>query len=33
MKYNGVDPQILFTVLTTHLDDFTRFRDEIDRAG
>ena len=31
--YDAVDPQILFTALTTRLDDFTRFRDEIDRVG
>ncbi len=31
-EYEQIDPEILFSIITTRLDDFTKFRDEIDRA-
>ena len=31
-EYEEIDPQILYTIITTKLEDFHRFRDEIDRA-
>ena len=31
-EYEQIDPKILFELATTRLDDFRRFRDEIDRA-
>lgn len=31
-EYEQIDPQILYSIITTKLDDFRRFRDEIDRA-
>lgn len=29
-QYEIIDPEILYTLLNTKLDDFTRFRDELD---
>ncbi len=31
-EYETVDPKLLYSVITTRLDDVLRFRDEIDRA-
>lgn len=32
-EYEEIDPETLFSLVTTRLHDFSRFRDEIDRAG
>lgn len=32
-EYEEIDPQTLFTLVSSRLDDFLRFREEIDRAG
>lgn len=32
-EYEEVDPRLLFTLISERLDDFLRFRLEIDRAG
>lgn len=31
-EYEEIDPQILYDIVTTRLEDFHKFRDEIDRA-
>jgi uncharacterized protein YutE (UPF0331/DUF86 family) len=31
-EYEAIDPRILYDIVTTRLDDFRRFRGEVDRA-
>jgi uncharacterized protein with HEPN domain len=31
-EYEQIDPEMLYSIITTRLDDFLKFRDEIDRA-
>lgn len=31
-EYEIIDPEILYTLITQRLDDFLKFRDELDRA-
>ena len=31
-EYEEVDPKLLYSIITEHLDDFYSFRDEIDRT-
>lgn len=32
-QYEEIEPRLLYRLLTTRLDDFRKFRDEIDRLG
>jgi uncharacterized protein YutE (UPF0331/DUF86 family) len=32
-QYEQIDPAVMFDIIRNHLDDFRKFRDEIDTAG